>query len=33
MDDIDSMPKTLKDRLLDLISKGEFTITKKLGGK
>ena len=33
MDEIDSMPKTLKDRLLDLISKGEFTISKKLGGK
>jgi Domain of unknown function (DUF4157) len=33
MEEIDAMPKTLKDRLLNLISKGEFTISKKLGGK
>lgn len=33
IEDVNSMPKTLKDRLLNLISKGEFTITKKLGGK
>jgi hypothetical protein len=33
MEEVDAMPKTLKDRLLDLISKGEFTISKRLGGK